>query len=37
MADAVRRFVDKRQNAGASDASINLALAALKSMFRLAI
>jgi integrase len=36
-ADAVRRFVDKRQNAGASDASINRALAALKSMFRLAI
>lgn len=35
-ADDVRRFVEARQEAGASNASINRALAALKSMFRLA-
>lgn len=36
-ADDVRRFVEARQAAGASNASINRALAALKSMFRLAV
>ena len=36
-ADEVRRFVLARQNAGATNGTINRALAALKRMFKLAI